>query len=252
MDSLWIKSEILNWSFYTTSSFQANENYQYRAYEIWGHAEALLANQPNDFQRTDAITTLKRAFNQRLKFIEYIYEFRKLSNSRKPLGYLELLETFGLVRPVMFKKLLLIRNDIEHNDTAPPNTERCEELLDFVWYFLKSTDSILSNIGDTLDFKYSSDEGGKSQYGYELTIDYEMEHSISIRGWFPEDSVFHKPEPHYIEVKLEKVKKKKDCFPDNDYHKDKLDDDLYIYGSLSCDDEIKTKIVKLALSKQGA
>ncbi len=37
------------------------------------------------------------------------------------------------------KQLLAIRNDIEHRDVKPPSTEKCLELLDAVWYFLKST-----------------------------------------------------------------------------------------------------------------
>jgi hypothetical protein len=39
--------------------------------------------------------------------------------------------------------LLEVRNGIEHNDAAPPDTPRCEFYVDVVWYFLKSTDALV-------------------------------------------------------------------------------------------------------------
>jgi hypothetical protein len=36
-----------------------------------------------------------------------------------------------------------LRNSIEHQFAKAPTKKRCQELLDFVWYFLRSTDNLL-------------------------------------------------------------------------------------------------------------
>ena len=58
----------------------------------------------------------------------------------KNVGALERLEAVGLARPFLIRRLFDLRNDIEHRDAAPPDLDRCLELADVTWYFLKSTD----------------------------------------------------------------------------------------------------------------
>ena len=53
---------------------------------------------------------------------------------------------FGFIRPLMLSKILEVRNLIEHHDQPPPKYERCLELLEFTWYFLRSTDNICRSI----------------------------------------------------------------------------------------------------------
>ena len=56
------------------------------------------------------------------------------------IGALERLEAVGLARPLLIRQLFTLRNDIEHNDAPPPDEQKCSELLDATWYFLKTTD----------------------------------------------------------------------------------------------------------------
>ncbi|MFJ7913908.1 MULTISPECIES: hypothetical protein [unclassified Lysinibacillus] len=136
----WISNEILNWESYSESSTVLEKEKGERAFRIWEHAKNLIENNETEFHLADGITNLKRALNHRLKLIEEIYGFKFVEINNKPKGYMEILEIFGVVRPFLMKRLLTIRNGIEHNDEKPPSYERCIELLDVVWYFLKSTD----------------------------------------------------------------------------------------------------------------
>ncbi|MDI6767615.1 MAG: hypothetical protein QME52_12410 [Bacteroidota bacterium] len=50
-----------------------------------------------------------------------------------------------------------IRNEIEHQDAAAPSKDRCEEFLEFTWYFLRSTDKLSTNVLNTFTFEAEGD-----------------------------------------------------------------------------------------------
>lgn len=129
-ENVWLCDSVLDWYAEIQSYSYTNAEGCQRAYELWKHAESLLTGDANEFNRVDIISNLKRCLNQRLKFIEEVYSLQKIALFDSPKGYLEYLESLGLVRPYMLKQLMTIRNDIEHNDAQPPNVERCLELLD--------------------------------------------------------------------------------------------------------------------------
>jgi len=69
---------------------------------------------------------------------------------------------------MLLTELMKVRNDIEHNDSPPPELQTCQMYIDVVWYFLKSTDQLLdmvigevvyedteANSGLTLEFQIS-------------------------------------------------------------------------------------------------
>ncbi len=62
--------------------------------------------------------------------------FQKFGKKKK----LEKLEELGIVKPLLINKLISIRNGIEYDGHTPPSQVECEELIDIVWYFYKSTD----------------------------------------------------------------------------------------------------------------
>ncbi len=113
-----------------------------RLYATHQHACDRLANNPDRFDRVDAIMALRRVVARRVKELKEIYQLRELPTGVKPKGDLELLEHFGIVRPFMLRRLIDIRNFVEHQDSDPPPTNECHMFTDFVWYFLRSTDGL--------------------------------------------------------------------------------------------------------------
>lgn len=116
----------------------------FRPYKLLSHSERQLTNSADEFVRADVVLNLKRAINSRLQHIEELYAFSK--DFPKNIGALERLETVGLARPLLIRKLFSLRNDIEHNDVLPPDARKCTELIDATWYFLKTTDSACKTV----------------------------------------------------------------------------------------------------------
>lgn len=251
---IWIKNEILDWHPDGNSKSSTNHREQIRAYELWNHAESLLSSNVNELHRVDAVSTLKRCLNQRLKFIESTYNFKLLSSKNSPKGYLEYLETFDLVRPLMLKKLMEIRNDIEHNDVSPPNMDRCLELLDLTWYFLKSTDNIVTWRVESFELNKITQDGEETQYGLTLDIDFERDHQLKIWGWFPHHYISHHEIDNSMKVLVDRIDTKKELSKermsaDYDYiHKNKLDNDIYVTGTLEVKNETKRNIISHTLT----
>lgn len=188
--------DILNFNYETESTTVLELENLKRAYEIWEHARALIENNESEFHLSDGIANLKRSLNQRLQLIEGVYNLKSVKFEGKPKGYLELLEFFGIVRPFLMKQLLDIRNDIEHRDAKPPSYEKCLELLDSVWYFIKSTDYLVRYSTDTL--VYMEDNILIEDRSWvELTYKFDV-HKIYIRGRLSDDFVTNAD--HSIEI----------------------------------------------------
>ncbi|MET7820047.1 hypothetical protein [Micromonospora zamorensis] len=140
---IWIPAKFLDWNYETYSTQPLNPAALDRAYLIWEHANDRLDAPCTEFDRVDVITTLKRAVTQRVGALKKAYGFHQFSIRNKPKRDLDLLHRLGLIRPVMLRSLIEIRNTLEHEDAAPPDYEACRTLVEFVWYFLKSTDPLL-------------------------------------------------------------------------------------------------------------
>ena len=95
----------------------------------------------SEFHRIDVVAALKRAVDGRLRWLNTQYELNKMPLASKPDGLIDLCHRLGVLRSLMVSKLHRIRNRLEHQDVHPPSEEDCGELVEFVWYFLKSTDS---------------------------------------------------------------------------------------------------------------
>ena len=138
MSTLWLYKSVFSWSAEFDSGRRSEVQRVQRPHELLLHSERSLSSAMNEFGRADAILNLKRAINVRLQHLEELYAFANAFP--KIVGALERLEAVGLARPLLIKQLFSLRNDIEHNDAAPPDEQRCSELLDATWYFLKTTD----------------------------------------------------------------------------------------------------------------
>lgn len=182
-----------NWLFEKTNyqiaiSSIIEEDILQRSYELWNRADKLIQKNETSFDLADGISNLKRSLNHRLKTIESIYNFKYIDFKNKPRGYLELLESYGLVKPYLIKMVMEIRNDIEHNDASPPKAVRCLELSDMIWYFLKSTDTLIHSFPTQLDsyiYDYRIVEPRCRHY---ITINNEHM-TIEVSGWFPSEVV---------------------------------------------------------------
>lgn len=246
-EKVWLCDSVLDWSAKIESYSHTNEVDHLRAYKLWKHAELILTGNANEFNRVDVISNLKRCLNQRLKFIEHVYSLKKIAVSDSPKGYLEYLESLGLVRPYMLKQLMLIRNDIEHNDAPPPNIERCRELLDLTWYFLKSTDIFILWYKNNFTLSYLTNEGEETQYWLNFDIDFEQGHTTMVNGWVPETLLSKEEKQGFTLIELKDFGSKESRWGSSEKHTDKLDNDFWINGSLKPSEKVRLKIVKRCL-----
>ncbi|EJR0963233.1 TPA: hypothetical protein NJ348_004542 [Vibrio parahaemolyticus] len=244
---IWVRNSIWDWYPEMQSYGFTSVEDRIRAYKLWEHAEALLTEESSEFSRVDVVSNLKRCLNQRLKFIEYVYSLKKVALKDSPKGYLEYLESLGLVRPYMLKQLMLIRNDIEHNDAPPPSTDRCKELLDLTWYFLKSTDSFVSWCKHDFILKDLTENGEETQYWLSIDIDYELDHQIKVNGWVPESSVSMEEESGFTLVEVKDCGSKGERWSGTDNHKDKLDSDCWLNGTLKPTEDVRLSLIMASL-----
>lgn len=245
--SIWLKNEVFYWYAESQGGSSTSNTDQARAYDLWERANSLLVGNEDDFHRADSISNLKRCLNQRLKFIEYVYGLKKIALDKSPKGYLEYLETFGLVRPFLLKNLMLIRNDIEHNDTQPPDLKRCKELVDIMWYFLKSTDGVLNWRKEDILFSDLTEDGYETQYWFDMRIDYDLNHDVRVSGWFPESLISDFSDVDSTEIVVEKIHSKKEKWNNEDCHANKLDSDIWLIGRALLDNTIKHHVITQAL-----
>ncbi|MDM5336150.1 hypothetical protein QUF84_02720 [Fictibacillus enclensis] len=232
-NKIWIDKNILEWDTSSGGGDILSKQDKDRAYDIWKHAAVLIDTAQNSFNLADGIANLKRSLNQRLKLIEEIYQLKTINFPNKPKGYLELLEVFGIVRPYIMKQLLEIRNDIEHRDSTPPNKMRCSELVDVVWYFLKSTDSFVLVKKSELNFSLL-DNVNSSNYWFSIDWNFEDAKSSSFRGWFPEEYISTQKVEEFIEITYE-------AYHNKEVWVEKISNTELIKKSL-IQDRIKTKL----------
>jgi hypothetical protein len=176
MKLIWLTTEVFAWQrevFGTTSPIGKDTR---RPYEYLSHAQGLLAKTPSALQRADALANAKRALNQRLQLLDARYRISSLPLPVREKGLLQRLEALGVLRPLILRRLLDIRNRIEHRDAAPPSARRCAELIDFVWYFLRSTDMLANAIYTAAPFTCLDPNGDETPHVFELDVVFRARH----------------------------------------------------------------------------
>ena len=154
-----------------------------KGYDLIKHAYDLIALD-DVFYLADAVTNLRKAINYRVTDLfknlglEYL-KFNQLGKDRK----LEKLGTLGIIKPLLINKLLKIRNGIEYDGNNPPTKEECEELVDIVWYFYRSTDRYCNIKPDELIVEWEED--GQSYY-FGISFDFSKHSGIIVKGRFPD------------------------------------------------------------------
>lgn len=177
-----------------------------------------------------------------------MYNLKKITFPNKPGGYLELLESYGIVRPLIMRNLLDIRNDIEHHDVNPPEPTRCKELVDVVWYFLKSTDAIVESEKNSIVFQEFDKIGNETPYSIEVYLNYYSNINCKLDGWLPKEMISYNEKDNYFKVDIIDFKGKENC-NDINLHIDKLKTDKWINGTVTSNRNVEyKKLVQIALS----
>jgi hypothetical protein len=163
-------------------------------YEIWKHADRLLsAVDPSDQDLQAAIIQLDRAVDFRQKLLNEIYHFEKLPGMRKKNVY-EITVELGIVKPLMKARLAGLRNKLMHNNAAKqPDVAACRELSEFAWYYLRSTDYLLTDTVCAISLELLP--RGR------LQIDFRFDPwSVWLNGWVPREALSDGCSDDYFEV----------------------------------------------------
>lgn len=147
----WVSPEVLTWDRFVSKWSTHDEVEWKRSYAHWQHADQLLPGANDELRRVDIIAALKRAVDFRVKLLHSRWRLRDIPLPGRPRTSLERLELLGIARPHMVQRLVMLRNAIEHEDAHPPDTGTCRDLVEFVWYFLRSTDALVSKTTDSVE-----------------------------------------------------------------------------------------------------
>lgn len=214
---MWISSKTLRWPSYSESNLVLNGDK--RPYDLLHHAEELLEINTSSFYRTDAIFSLKRAIDNRVYSLQNLYKLKEIPINNFPKKPIDQLTSLGVIRPYMLEELRNIRNSIEHEDTSPPSYKECLGYIDLVWYFLKSTDSLVFFLHDTWlltpDIFHDQDENHQF---LEVFLNVESNHenlidwNFNIRARLNKDNVSEQKKENWIEISFDN----ESCIEEND------------------------------------
>lgn len=198
----WLEPSWLFWEQVVESRSIFSSDALDRPYEIQQHACDRLAGNPSDLDRVDAITTLRRAVARRVRMLNEIYHLRKLPVTPKPKDDLHLLSSFDIMRPFMVKRLIDIRNIVEHQDSEPPPTNECLMFADLVWYFLRSTDGLVHGRVDDVFFYPPGVDPDSRKYHPSVRVTFPENFSMPPRigAWLNMSSVSQEAKASWIRI----------------------------------------------------
>ena len=164
-----------------------------RPYEHWTLAAELNTPDANDVRRGAVVQKLWNAVDVRLRNLHTDYllnRVRGLIGLPKKTDTLEILQHLGLARPLILRRLKDLRNTVEHQDRGAPTYTECANLVDSVWYFLRSTDPFavqrISSFDLSSDVLVSTDPE-RTQF-VSIALD-AKDWAIRLRGWFWPDQL---------------------------------------------------------------
>jgi hypothetical protein len=207
-------------------------------YSYFRHSEKLLSGAPEKHYLIDTISNLKRAVDCRITHISTTYKIKKTAIYTPKKTIWDILTELEVIKPVMLAKLLEIRNAVEHKFSDAPTQACCVELAEFVYYFLRSTDSIAKRVSDGPILQESYNSSFRIYYNGNPGNEWES----AMTAFLPKVLTSIVPKPDYFEVSETTLQ----SYSDYDYKlalsKDKVlisemlnrfgDDDLAITGKL--------------------
>lgn len=196
---LWLSPEVLQWPARAEGGQQFENAFVRAPYKHWEHAERVCKAADTKLHRVDVVSALKRAIDFRIKRLNELYQFKRIPHLAKQDGIIEFLASVGVIRPLILEKILTIRNRIEHQDADPPNLNECLELVDFAWYFLRSTDELVRTSRD--GYVLDPEEGFyESFYGITVRTGPRSNWNVDIAGWVPGEWVSDSKNEEWLRV----------------------------------------------------
>lgn len=186
----WMSLDILSWETFPECGAICEDMNSLlgHPYNLLRHAEDKLRSTPSELDLVDVITTLKRAAFHRKSAIDKHYALKHIPISGLPKDPLERLAFFGIVRPIALRTLVDIRNSIEHSDGYPPGLERCKEMVEYVWYFLRSTDPLIKSTPD-MYILGTDDTDDPKGYWIDVHTGPSNDWKVETRGWLPDSMI---------------------------------------------------------------
>lgn len=224
-----ISQEIFNWNNISSTEHYNGENIK-ECYDYLNHAESLIVDFKDKFHIQDSIRNLKIVVDKRIKQIERVYDFKSYFPKQH---ILETYKRLGIIKGLVIRKLFTIRNDIEHNELDYSDIEQCHDLLDTVWYFLKSTDELVYTANTGIEL--SKEESSANE---EIWVGIDMDSSkmkvVEIRGRVNKEFLFNESFESAIEIENVEIKE--------------VDDGrIYFSGNIVLTNEVKVLIAKKVL-----
>ncbi|MGH3862480.1 hypothetical protein [Actinokineospora sp.] len=164
-----------------------------RSYEMWRLAKSKTG--------LDTVLWLNRAVNLRMRLLTQRYNMRSILRDPPPQDT-EILARIGIIRPQMQRTLAELHRALESSPVPP---EHCAELVDAVWYFLRSTDTLM-NVQRT-DMAFAHEQTNRDGYVSFEFGQYFTKQSPSVAVWgiLPLELVSQQPTGDWISIDL-KVK----------------------------------------------
>ncbi len=154
--NLWLSPEILGWNTDVLNPRISADWDFLKPYELLKHAKKRL-DEVDDKENLDkenpalgeVVYHLRRAIEHREKHLAEKFNLSGLPfevpSGKKNPRIDERLYQLGIIRPILLRKLNDLRNLITHEQKDPYSKDKSliNELSEFTWYFLRSTDSFL-------------------------------------------------------------------------------------------------------------
>ena len=210
--SVWIRLDWTTWHVEFQEWERLERSTVDRGYELWEHALSRLTSDNTSLDRVDAVTGLKRAATQRIRALKEIYGLKELPLQSRPSKDLDLLRYLGIIRPLILRQLIEIRNSLEHEDIQPPSQDECLMFSDVVWYFLKSTDMLAARRVASVDYVPEEWAMVDDIVHALVTIDYNDPRNAppSIRGWLKKTALAFEHRPDLLEISVSIQKHERD------------------------------------------
>ncbi|MCI2959287.1 hypothetical protein MN032_16490 [Agromyces atrinae] len=163
-----------------------------RAYKLWNFAADLNDGSIDDVGRGTVVQKLWNAVDHRIRSLHEIYclnVVKSLLGLPRTSASLDTLHHLGVVRPLILKNLRVVRNRVEHQDRGAPDANECSNLVDSVWYFLRSTDYLVVQKLNTYTLRSGMAVQGSTEQEEFASISVSADWGMRMSGWFREQDI---------------------------------------------------------------
>jgi hypothetical protein len=204
---MWLIPDILDWpgELKSIKSQKESRGFQ-RPYQMWRYAEDILQNHTTNAACADAVATLKRVVDYRVRALNDIYKLETLPVADKPAEPIELLEYAGIIKPLMRQTLQELSAAAEYTVSGTVEYDTCLTFLEFAWYFLGITDRITGRIPMEIILRRSASyDVTAGSYEVSISVNPESGWVPEIKGLFNDSMVSAEPIDTWIALNVKKM-----------------------------------------------